>query len=173
MGQVVAQSELNSRRGGWKRAGKGVVCASGCFDLLHPGHIRLLERARSLGDILVVAVESDAGARARSHSLHVPAKNGPSRPITPATERTEILAALAAVDYVVEYDGVSPRAIFAQMLPDVIVLGGSSAGGSGADEFDQHELDELEALGCKIVRVALEPGYSTAGLIERIWEVRA
>ena len=144
------------------------MCASGCFDLLHPGHIRLLEHARSLGDILVVAVESDAAVRARSASGGQTANGGPARPITPASERAEILAALAAIDYVVEFQDWSPRGFFAQLLPDVIVLGGA-----GSDPSALREVAELEALGSKVVRVPLEPGYSTERLIERILEMRA
>jgi rfaE bifunctional protein nucleotidyltransferase chain/domain len=168
LGQVVSQDELIFRRGQWKRARQGVVCASGCFDLLHPGHIRLLEHARSLGDILVVAVESDAAVRARSASGGQRANGGAARPITPASERAEILAALAAVDYVVEFQDSSPGEFFAQLLPDVIVLGGA-----GSDPSERREVAELEALGSKVARVPLEPGYSTARLIERILEMRA
>jgi len=74
-----------------------VVCASGCFDMLHPGHIRLLEHARSLGDILIVAVESDAAVRARSASSEQRVNGGPARPITPASERAEMLKRAAAL----------------------------------------------------------------------------
>jgi rfaE bifunctional protein nucleotidyltransferase chain/domain len=169
LGQVVSQSELISRRGQWKSAGQGVVCASGCFDLLHPGHIRLLERARSLGDILVVAVESDAAVRARSGSESESGKKGPARPIVPAVERAEILAALAAVDCVVEFEGRSPREFLAGLRPDVIVMGGSA----GSDSSEHLDTSELEALGCEVVRVPLEPGHSTARLIDRILELRA
>jgi D-glycero-beta-D-manno-heptose 1-phosphate adenylyltransferase len=169
LGQVVSQSELISRRGQWKGAGKGVVCASGGFDLLHPGHIRLLEHAKSLGDILVVAIESDAAIRARSASRNGSPGNNLARPITPATERAEILAALAAVDYVVEFEGISSREFFARLLPDVVAIGG----GTGLDPAANREAADLEALGCKIARIPLEPGLSTTRLIERILEPRA
>lgn len=145
------------------------MCVSGCFDLLHPGHIRLLEHARSLGDILVVAIESDEAIRARTASIRTPEKNGPARPITPASERAEILAALAAVDYVVEFEGPSPREFFARLQPDVVVIGGSAR----LDSSAQREAAELEALGCKVVQVPLEPGHSTTRLIERILELPA
>jgi rfaE bifunctional protein nucleotidyltransferase chain/domain len=168
LGQVVSQSELISLRGQWKRAGKGVVCASGCFDLLHPGHIRLLEHASSLGDILVVAIESDAAAGVRLAPHNGSAKKIPARPITPSAERAEILAALAAVAYVVEFEGPSPREFLARLLPDVIVLGGSG----GSDVSAPREFADLEALGCKVARIPLEPGYSTSGLIVRILERR-
>ncbi len=165
MGQVVSQAELILRRGGWKRNGQGVVCASGCFDLLHPGHIRLLEQARGLGNILIVAVQSDASFR---ESL-VPAKSGAAeiaRPITPAAERMEILAALAAVDYAVEFDGPSPHEFLLRLAPDVFVEGGTAR-----DSILRES--ESKTLGCRIVRFPLEPGYSTARLIERITELRA
>ena len=167
MGQVVSQSELISLRGQWKRAGKGVVWASGCFDLLHPGHIRLLEHARSLGDVLIVAIESDRAAGARLAPSNGSAKQAPARPITPSAERAEILAALAAVTYVVEFEGPSHREFLARLLPDVIVLGSG-----GSDLSEPRELTNLEALGCKVARVPLEPGYSTTRLIERILERR-
>ncbi|MGD0955393.1 MAG: adenylyltransferase/cytidyltransferase family protein [Candidatus Acidiferrales bacterium] len=165
MGQVVSQAELILRRGEWKRNGHGVVCASGCFDLVHPGHIRLLEQARSLGDVLVVAVQSDASFR----KGFVPAKRAApeiARPIIPAAERMEILAALAAVDYAVEFDAPSPHGFLLRLAPDVFVEGGT------ARESSLRE-SESETLGCRIVRFPLEPGYSTARLIERITELRA
>jgi len=167
LGQVVSQTELILHRGDWKRNGRVVVCASGAFDLLHPGHIRLLEQARSLGEILVVALDSDAAVRARS------AGNGAAsealRPITPAAERAEILAALAAVDYVVEFDDPSPREFLTRLQPDIFVEGGAI----GAGQSSEIDATELHALGCKVVRIPLEPGYSTARLIQRIAEVRA
>jgi rfaE bifunctional protein nucleotidyltransferase chain/domain len=169
LGQVVSQAELISRRGAWKRAGKVVVCASGCFDLLHPGHIRLLEHARSLGDILVVAIESDASVHARSEARTAPGRSAPPRPITRAAERAEILAALAAVDSVVEFEGAASHEFLARFLPDVVLVGGST----GSDSVALRDADELERLGCRIARVPLEPGYSTALLIERIRELGA
>jgi cytidyltransferase-like protein len=140
---VVSQRELISRRGQWKRTGQGVVCASRCFDLLHPVHIRLLENARSLGDILVVAIESDATAGARSTPGNGLAKQTLARPIIPSAESAEILAAFSAVGCGVEFEGPAPR-----------------------------EIADIEALGCKVVRIPLEPGYSTTRLIERILERR-
>jgi rfaE bifunctional protein nucleotidyltransferase chain/domain len=145
------------------------VCVSGCFDLLHPGHIRLLEHAKSLGNILVVAIDGDAEVRARSGSGGTSAKNYPARPITPAAERAEVLSALAAVDYVVEFEGPSPREFFAQLQPDVIVVGS----GAGSDSSEYQQANELAALGFKVTRIPLEPGHSTTRLIERILEIRA
>ena len=168
MGKVVSQKELIRRQGEWKRDGKAVVCASGSFDLLHPGHIRLLEQARSLGDILVVAVRSDASVRAR-YASDAATEQKSLHPITPAAERAEILAALAAVDYAVEFDAASPRALFEQLAPAVVARGGDPR----SAEPKSREDEELEAAGCKIVRIPLEPGYSTALLIERITRLPA
>jgi rfaE bifunctional protein nucleotidyltransferase chain/domain len=173
LAQVVLQSELILHRGEWKRNGQGVVCVSGCFDLLHPGHVRLLEQARARGDVLVVAVQSDASIRAAAGRETGPGKRPQEgtvpRPITPAAERAEILAALATVDYVVEFDGPSPNEFLARLRPDVIVCGGPA----GADEAAHREDEALEAIGCKIVRIPLEPGYSTTRLIERIADLHA
>lgn len=163
MGKVISQDELMRLRRDWKREGRKIVCASGGFDLLHPGHIRLLEQARSLGDILVVAVESD-----RSVGGRTPSDAGMARPITPAAERAEILAALAAVDYAAEFDDVSPRGLLAQFQLDVFV-----AGGPAGDPAARQEDEALGAAGCRVVRIALEPGYSTALLIERIQQLPA
>ena len=157
MGKVVSQDEVILQRQEWKRNGKRVVFASGVFDLLHPGHIRLLDQARSLGDVLIVGVQDDASAALER------------TPITPGTERAEILAALAAVDSVVEFDGTDARPLLAKLAPDVVVKGGSE--GSDASAF--REDAEAEAAGMKVVRIPLEPGYSTARLLERIAQTHA
>ncbi len=158
MGQVVSQSVLNLRRGEWKRTGEGVVCVCGAFDLLHPGHIRLLDQARSVGDVLVVALESDTRLRK---------EHGAARPVIPTAERAEILAALASVDCVVEIDE-PPAEFLARLRPDVFVRGVR-----GDPESASPEDAALESAGCKVVRVPVEPGYSTASLLERITEFRA
>ncbi len=163
MGQAVSPRELISRRGEWKRTGQGVVCAYGAFDLLHPGHIRLLEQARDLGDVLVVAVQCDASVRAAAANAE--------RPITPAAERAEILAALDAVDYAAVTDE-APAEFLHQLRPDVFVCGDetdSQAIPGAADSLDR----DLSEIGCKVVRVPIEPGYSTSRLIERISGHRA
>jgi rfaE bifunctional protein nucleotidyltransferase chain/domain len=167
LGQVVSQAELISRRGGWKHAGLGVVCASGCFDLLHPGHIRLLEYAKTLGKILVVAIEGDRAARARFGDT--PHRPSTDRPIQPEAKRAEILAALAAVDFVTAVESGSPQDFIAPFLPDGVVLGGAA----GTDPEARRDAGETERLGCRVVRVPLEPGYSTSRLIARIQELRA
>ena len=138
------------------------MCASGSFDLLHPGHIRLLEQARSLGDSLTVAIQGDASVREQFGDAAKVA-----RPVTPAAERMEIVAALAAVDFVAPFDEPSPYPFLLRFAPDVFV-----EGGSGAQRESGFGERELEALGCRIARFPLEPGYSTAQLIERIANLR-
>ncbi|MGB9402674.1 MAG: D-glycero-beta-D-manno-heptose 1-phosphate adenylyltransferase [Candidatus Acidiferrales bacterium] len=160
MGEVVTQEELALRVAELKKAGKRLVFTNGCFDLLHPGHIRLLEEARSLGDALIVAVNSDASVRRIKES------KGPNRPIIPESERAEILAALAAVDFVVIFDEATPRELIARILPSVLVKGGDW----GANEIVGRE--EVEAAGGRVVTIPLEAGYSTTNLIERIQHLR-
>jgi D-glycero-beta-D-manno-heptose 1-phosphate adenylyltransferase len=173
LGETISQGDLILLRRQWKRNGQRVVFASGCFDLLHPGHIRLLEQARSLGDILVVGVQSDTSIRAasglRTGLGNVSMAEGPAHPITPAAERSEILAALAAVDYVAEFDEPSPSALLAGLAPDIVVKGDAA----GSERVPFREDNEVEAAGGKVVRVPLEPGYSTTGLVERILRHRA
>jgi len=175
LAQVVAQDTLILQRRQWKDNGQCVVFVNGCFDLLHPGHIRLLEQARSHGDILVVGVQSDA-SHASAQDLATAfdgasAKSVKKTPgtVTPGAERAEILAALAAVDYVVEFDGPSPNALIARLSPDILVKGAPPQT-SPAELAD----DRLaESRGAKIVRILLEPGYSTTSLIERITQASA
>jgi rfaE bifunctional protein nucleotidyltransferase chain/domain len=165
LGSVLSQDELILRRSEWKRNGQRVVFASGCFDLLHPGHIRLLEQARSHGDVLIVGVEDDASAGHKE----APESSLPQRPITPAAERAEIVAALAAVDYAVEYDAGSARDLLARLAPEVVVKGGDP--GSNQAAFQEDEASTVA--GSKVVRIPLEPGHSAARLIERIRNLSA
>ena len=152
---IVSQTDLIFQRREWKRNGKRVVCAAGVFDLLHPGHLRLLEHARDLGDILVVGVKSGA-------------TDGPEF-VNPAAERAEILAGLAAVDYVTEYDEAKSREFIARLAPDVLVRGGEIT----SNESDFLDDEAVRACGGKIVRIPLEPGYSTSRLLERIKNIHA
>jgi rfaE bifunctional protein nucleotidyltransferase chain/domain len=169
LGRVVSQDELILHRGEWKRNGKRVVFASGCFDLLHPGHIRLIEQARATGDVLIVGIESEETARGNqsSSSGSEPAAAQPS--ITPVAERAELIAALAAVDYAVELNTATERTLLEQLRPDVVVKGGDP----GSDQA-AFQADEASAVaGSKVVRIPLEPGHSTARLIERIKNLSA
>jgi len=134
-----------------KARGVKVVLTNGCFDLLHPGHTRLFAEARALGDVLVVAMNSDRS---------VCALKGKNRALQPEMERAEIIAALAAVDYVTIFDDESVLAVVARMLPSVLVKGGHY-------RLDQIVgRDEVEAAGGKVVSIPIVPGYSTTGIIE-------
>jgi rfaE bifunctional protein nucleotidyltransferase chain/domain len=165
LGCVISQDELILRRAEWKRNGKRVVFASGAFDLLHPGHVRLIEQARSHGDILVVGIRSEANPHDRRGS-----KPGlPGLPITPSAERAEVVAALAAVDFAVEFDPNSSPPFAARLAPDVIVQGGNPASDKKALPPDE---SSSSATG-KVIRIPLEPGHSTARLIERIKNLNA
>lgn len=134
-----------------KRQGKRVAFTNGCFDLIHPGHTRYLAEARKLGDVLVVAINSDRSVRALK---------GPGRPILPEGERAEILAALEPVDYVTIFDDLTPRALIARMLPQVLVKGSDW----GPSEIVGRE--EVEVAGGQVVSVPMVPGYSTSLIIQ-------
>src|ERR1700758_107095 len=165
LGCVISQDELILRRAEWKRNGKRVVFASGAFDLLHPGHVRLIEQARSHGDVLVVGIESGTHSRDRSD-----AQPGlPSLLITPSAERAEIIAALGAVDFAVEFDPSSSPQFATRLAPDVIFLGGNPASDKKALALD----DSSSSAAGKVIRIPLEPGHSTARLIERIKNLNA
>jgi D-beta-D-heptose 7-phosphate kinase/D-beta-D-heptose 1-phosphate adenosyltransferase len=123
------------------------------FDLLHPGHVRYLHAARQEGDVLIVGVNSDRS---------VSANKGPDRPIVPAAERAEIVAALADVDAVTIFDEDTPREVIARLLPDVLVKGADWA----ADEIVGRDI--VEARGGRVVRVKVEPGHSTTAIVGRI-----
>jgi cytidyltransferase-like protein len=179
---VVSQCELILQRQEWKRNGKRVVCVAGAFDLLHPGHVRLLEQARGLGDILIVALQSDESVRVATEqadkligSLGAPgpaaaatARSFPAQPITPALERAEILAALAAVDFVAIFEEATAAEFIARLAPEVF-----AQGGEGSRENACADDDAIKAAGGQVVRLPLEPGYSTSRLVERITELQA
>jgi rfaE bifunctional protein nucleotidyltransferase chain/domain len=133
--------------------GRHIVFTNGVFDLLHPGHLRYLQQSRGLGNTLVVGVNSDRSVRAIK---------GESRPVTPEHERAEILAALACVDVVVLFDEDTPYALISRLQPDVLV--------KGADWPEEAMVgrDIVEARGGRVVRVPVEPGYSTTNVIEKI-----
>jgi rfaE bifunctional protein nucleotidyltransferase chain/domain len=156
LGRLDNRGELIAERDRWKQEGKTVVFTNGCYDLLHPGHIRLLEQARSLGDVLIVGLNTDASVK-RS--------KGPNRPLTPENERAELLSALDAVDAVVLFDGETPRELIAALLPDILVKGADWSHFIAGRE-------EVEAAGGTVTALPLEPGYSTTGIIEKILTLR-
>jgi len=153
MGKIVSQEELVQVTAREKRAGRRVVFTNGCFDLLHPGHVRCLAEARALGDALVVAINSDRS---------VCGNKGPERPLVAEQDRAEVLAALASVDYVTIFDEPTPRELISRVLPSVLVKGADWA----LDQVAGRE--EVEAAGGRVVSIPLAPGYSTTKLVQRI-----
>ena len=136
-----------------RAAGKRLVFTNGVFDLLHVGHVRYLAEARTLGDALLVAINSDRTVRELK---------GPDRPIFNHLERAEILAALRFVDYVTIFDNISPRNLITQLLPDVLVKGGDY-------QLDQiHGREEVEAAGGKVISLPFVQGASTTDIIRKI-----
>jgi D-beta-D-heptose 7-phosphate kinase/D-beta-D-heptose 1-phosphate adenosyltransferase len=150
--KVVTGSELVSRVARWKARGERVVFANGCFDLLHIGHITLLEQARRFGDRLIVAINSDASVRALK---------GPSRPMVGERERARVLAALSAVDAVVAFAEPTPLELIVAIRPDVIVKGGDYDADTVAGAR------EVRAWGGEVKIVPIVEGYSTTRLIEK------
>ena len=158
---LLSQSEVILQRREWKRNGKRVVCVVGVFDLLHPGHIRLLEQARAQGDILVVAIQSDA---------HTRGKKGAERPIMPAAERAEIVAAFEAVDVAVQLgEELSVAGFMEEFAPDILVKGSSASAGKSPAKVN----NLASASRIAVVHIPPEPGHSTSRLIERIKQLRA
>lgn len=152
MGQFYSREQLIELRAGWKRAGKKVVFTNGCYDVLHPGHIRLLERARSLGDVLILALNTDAS---------VQRLKGPTRPFIAETERAALAAALEAVDAVTFFDEDTPRELIAAVIPDVLIKGADWAHFIAGRE-------EVEAAGGQVLALPLEPGYSTTNIVDEV-----
>jgi rfaE bifunctional protein nucleotidyltransferase chain/domain len=136
-----------------KAKGKHIVFTNGCFDILHPGHIRYLNSARKLGDYLIVALNSDRSVRAIK---------GPGRPVNPQADRAELLAALAFVDAVIIFDEDDPLKIIKCLLPDILVKGGDWK------EEDIIGTDVVKAAGGEVRRIPFIPGFSTSEIIKKM-----
>jgi len=152
-GKIVSRDELRAERRQLRGLGKRLVFTNGCFDILHVGHVRYLQSARALGDALLVAINSDRSVRELK---------GAGRPVMNEQERAEMLAALGAVDYVTVFDDTSPRALIAEILPDILVKGGDYQ----PDEI--HGREEVEAAGGRVMSLPFVEGASTSSIIERI-----
>jgi rfaE bifunctional protein nucleotidyltransferase chain/domain len=156
MADFFTREELVAQRARWKSEGRKVVFTNGCYDILHPGHIRLLESARSLGDVLVLALNTDDS---------VARLKGPSRPLLSEQKRTQMALALAAVDAVTLFDEDTPRELIAAVLPDVLVKGADWSHFIAGRE-------EVEAAGGVVMPLPLEPGYSTTNIEKEILDRR-
>ena len=152
-GKIVSRAGLAAAVKSARRAGRRIVFTNGVFDLLHPGHVKLLQRARSLGDLLVVAVNSDKSVKRLK---------GPGRPFVGERERAFMLASLEAVDHVVIFGEETPILVIRKVQPDVLVKGGDWKAGTivGADV--------VRARGGRVVRVRLVGGFSTTRIAARV-----
>lgn len=158
MKKILLFDQLLMERARLRDEGVRVVFTNGCFDLIHPGHIRYLQAARQLGGALIVALNSDHSVRALK---------GEKRPILNQDERAEVMAALACVDYVTIFNDPTPREIIASLLPEVLVKGGDWS----LDRIVGR--DEVEAAGGKVLSMPFAEGFSTTDLIERIMRLNA
>ena len=151
--KILTSEQLFRKRSRLREAGIRLVFTNGVFDLLHIGHVRYLAQARSLGDALIVAINSDRGVRELK---------GIGRPIVNEDERAEVIAALRPVTYVTIFDDLSPRSLITKLLPDVLVKGGDYA-------LDQiHGREEVEAAGGKVVSLPFIEGASTSAILEKL-----
>ncbi len=166
MNKITTLDSLVPLRSAWRAGGRTLVFTNGVFDLLHLGHVRYLQEARALGDLLVVGLNSDASVRRLK---------GPNRPLVPQAERAELLAALACVDHVVIYDTDTAEHLVASLQPEVYVKGGdyaqSAEGTALPSPLPSKPLPEagvVRSYGGRVVLVPYLKGYSTTELIERI-----
>jgi len=150
---VVARSKLSGLAEDLRKSGKKIVTTNGCFDILHVGHTRILKQARSFGDVLVVGINSDDSVRRLK---------GPTRPINSQDDRAEVLASLACVDFVTIFDEDTPVEFLKEIKPDIHVKG---------SDYRPEALEEtpvVESFGGRVHILALVPGKSTSGVVDRI-----
>ena len=152
-GKVKSLDELKSITVQARRNGKTVVFTNGCFDLLHRGHVHVLREAKALGDILVVAINSDGSVKAIK---------GPNRPVLPESDRAELVAAMEMVDYVALFDEPDPYKMIAAIRPNVLVKGGDW----GPEEIVGADIVKQD--GGKVAVIPYLKGFSTTEIIERI-----
>ena len=151
--KCVTQTQAAAKARAARRRGRTVVFTNGCFDLLHVGHVRGLEQARQQGDLLIVALNSDASVRALK---------GADRPIVPARQRAEMLAALECVDWVILFGGKTPLSAIRAIRPDVLAKGGDW-------RLDQIVgRPEVESWGGRVVRLRQVRGAGTSAMIQRV-----
>lgn len=153
MGKVVSQQELLDLRSRLKKKKERVVFTNGCFDILHRGHVEYLERARDLGDVLVVGLNTDASVRRLK---------GAGRPVVEQDDRAHVLAGLASVGYVCLFDEETPQKLIEMLVPDVLVKGADWA---VADVVGR---EVVEAAGGSVRTIEFLPNRSTSRIIEKI-----
>ena len=158
--KIVQLEQLSTRCEKLRSAGKKIVATNGCFDLLHVGHVRYLQGARALGDLLVVGLNGDRSV----HEL-----KGTGRPIATQNDRAEILAAMECVDLIAIFPEIRATKFLAAVRPAVYVKGGDYTSGT----LDEEEGTILKETKAEIRLIPFETGYSTSGLIERICKGRS
>ena len=151
--KILTEEALIDRCSASRKQSQVIVFTNGCFDLLHPGHVAYLEAARALGDVLIVAVNSDRSVRALK---------GPTRPITPEDDRARVLAALACVDCVTVFDDDTAERLLCNLQPDVYVKGGDYT------RTEPVEAGAVRAYGGSVRILPFASGYSTSDLVRRI-----
>jgi rfaE bifunctional protein nucleotidyltransferase chain/domain len=157
VGRIVSAAEAGARCAAWQASGQTVVFTNGHFDLMHLGHVDVLQRARALGDVLVVGVNSDASTRELK---------GPRRPLVPEDERAAMLAALACVDLVVVFDALTASDLVAELQPDVYAKGGDWR--PAEDHEGPPEAAVVRGYGGEVRFLPYVAGHSTSALIETI-----
>ena len=155
--KILSMQALARRVAAAHASHRRVVFTNGCYDLIHAGHVQLLERAKSLGDLLIIGINSDRSVRGLK---------GSGRPVVAERDRARLLAALAAVDYVTIFDQPSPQQLIERLKPDVLVKG---ADWNAAQIVGK---DVVQQRGGRVVRIPLRRGYSTTNLIKRIQALR-
>ena len=153
--KVLQLELLRALRARWRRERKTVVWTNGCFDLLHVGHVRSLQEARGLGNVLIVGVNSDSSVRRLK---------GPTRPLVADVERAEVLAALECVDAVVIFDELTPETVLSQLQPDICCKGGDYAPPHGKPV---PEAALIASYGGRLAFLSFSPGISTSELARR------
>jgi len=152
-GKIKSPTQLRKIRARLRGQGRTVVFTNGCFDLLHGGHVALFKKAKACGDVLIVALNTDASVRKLK---------GPARPIFPLKERLEVLAAIEDIDYLTWFPEAAPRRIIGALLPDVLIKGGDWGTGEIVGRA------EVEAAGGRVVRAPYLKGHSSTNIIRKI-----
>lgn len=161
--KIVGPEEAAERLAGLRDGGKTVGLTNGVFDLLHAGHVRYLQEARALGDLLVVGINDDASVRRLK---------GPTRPLVPLDDRAAVIAALACVDMVVPFSEDTAEALVARLRPDVYVKGGDYNPAAGRGEKGYlPEAAVVAGYGGRVAVLSYLPGHSTTALIEKILRI--
>lgn len=153
--KILTLAELGKASAGARSSGRRLVLTNGCFDLLHLGHVRYLQQAAQLGDLLAVAVNGDESVRALK---------GPGRPLNSAEDRAEVLAALQCIDFVTIFPSLRATEVIEAVRPTIYVKGGDYT----VESLDREEVSALKKVGAEIKTLPLVPGKSTTGLIERM-----